>query len=71
MNSHEAVRNRIISTLRQRGIPERDARAMIRHTLKAVRENERECVEICQGTLGLEFEYIVPLLQPKEYYDVR
>lgn len=64
MGTKEIARDRVIKALRQKGFSEREAGRMLKDTLKAVRENERECVEICQGLLGLEFEYISPLLQP-------
>ncbi len=41
-----------------------DRDGMIRTTLAAIKENPTECVEICVGLLGLEWEYISPLTQP-------
>ncbi len=64
MTKHDKAKQRIVRILVDQGFPRQDAYRMLDYTLTAIQANPAECVEIVQGNLGLEWEYVSPLTQP-------
>jgi len=63
-STHKKARERLFQVLCDNlGYSQRDASQMISRCLKAIKESPTEAIDACQLILGLEFEYISPLLQ--------
>lgn len=66
MDTHKLARQRVLNALVQKGFCKKDAVEILEQTLQSIREQPTSCVDLVQGLLGLEWEYISPLFQPKK-----
>ncbi len=72
MNTHERAKDRILNEL-EKTYTRKEARDMLQECLADVKAEPTMVLDICTNRLGLEYEYLSPLLQPAQpmYLDSR
>ena len=72
MDTHKRAKERILNEL-EKTYPRKDARSMLQACLADVKAEPTMVLDICTNRLGLEYEYLSPLLQPAQpmYLDSR